>query len=182
MSGFKNYKYVDTIPKNIKVLRLFWGVAYILLFRLTPRWTLHGWRRFILRCFGAKIGTGSKIAPSCIIWAPWNLEMGDYSVIADGVDCYSMNKIYIGSKVAISQRSFLCTGTHDVSSLLRPLLTYPIVIKDHVWIAAECFIHPGVVIGEGSVIGARSVVIKDISSWSICAGSPCKVMKSRVIS
>ena len=182
MSDFDQYKYVDTIPKSIKLKRAIWNIVWLFAFRPTPRWALHGWRRSLLRMFGAKIGKGSKISPSCFVWAPWNLEMGDYSALGDNVDCYTMNKIIIGSKVAVSQRSFLCTGSHAIDTLLRPLITAPIVIHNHVWIAAECFVHPGITIGEGSVVGARSVVIKDIPEWTICTGHPCKPLRKREIS
>jgi putative colanic acid biosynthesis acetyltransferase WcaF len=107
--------------------------------------------------------------------------MGELSALGDGVDCYSMDRITIGSKVAISQRTFLCAGSHDLSLLTRPLVTGPIVIEDHVWIAAESFIHPNVVIGKGTVIGARSVVLKNMPSWSICYGNPCQKIKDRIL-
>lgn len=182
MSDFRQLKYVDTIPKWDKIQRQIWVLVYTLLFRPTPRGLMNSWRKMLLRMFGARIGEGSKIAPSCFVWAPWNLEMGDYSVLGDHVDCYAMAKIRIGSKVAISQRSFLCSGTHDITSLQRPLVTKPITIADHVWVAAEAMVGPGVSIGEGSVISARSFVNKDMPAWMVCAGTPCKPIKPRLIS
>lgn len=182
LSDFKRYKYVDTLPASNKLKRLVWGLVWLIAFRPTPRWVLHGWRRGLLRFFGATIGPGCRISPSCRIWAPWNLEMGSYSVLGEQVDCYTMDKICIGSKVAISQRTFLCTGSHDASSLLRPLTTAPITIGDHVWIAAECFVQPGIRVGEGAVVGARSLVTRDLPEWSICVGSPCKPIKPRILS
>jgi len=181
MSEFGVLRYVDTIPRQEKLRRLMWEITWFLLFRPTPRWGTHGWRRFLLRSFGARIGRGSRIAPSCRVWAPWNLSMGELSVLGDGVDCYSMDQITIGSKVAVSQRAFLCTGTHDVTSLRRPLVTRPIVIEDHCWIAAEAMVMPGVRIHEGAIIGARSLVTKDQQAWSICGGHPCKTIKPRTI-
>lgn len=181
MTDFTQYRYVDTISRKNKLMRLVWGIVWLLLFRPSPRWALHGWRRFLLRQFGAKIGEGSRIAPTCRVWAPWNLEMGNLSVLADHVDCYTMDKIRIGSKVAVSQRTFLCSGSHRTDSLIRELITAPITIDDHAWIAAECFIHPGTHIGEGCVVGARSVVTKDLRAWTICAGIPCKTIKERKI-
>lgn len=85
---------------------------------------------------------GNRVSPSCFVWAPWNLEMGDYSVLADDVDCYNMARIKLGSKVAISQRTYLCTGTHDISSLTRPLVTKPISIGDHVGFALKPLFLP----------------------------------------
>jgi putative colanic acid biosynthesis acetyltransferase WcaF len=180
-ADFRVYKYVDTLSRGERAKRLVWNFVWAVAFRPTPRWALHGWRRYLLRLFGARIGTGCKIAPSAFVWAPWNLEMGQFSALGSGVDCYSMNRITIGSNVAVSQRVFLCTGSHDTRSLRRPLTTKPIVIGDHVWIAAECFVHPGVTIGEGAVIGARAVVATDMPPWMICAGHPCAPIKERVI-
>ncbi len=182
MSDFARYRYVDTIPRREKVRRQLWVLVYHLAFRPTPRGVLNGWRLFLLRSFGAKIGEGARVAPSCFVWAPWNLELGDFSVLGDHVDCYSMAKIRIGSKVAVSQRSFLCAGTHDVTSPLRPLITRPISIGDHVWIAAETMVLPGVRIGAGAVIGARSLVTRDMPPWMICAGHVCQPLRSRILS
>lgn len=181
MTDFQQLKYVDTIPKQEKLLRQIWVLVYVLFFRPTPRGLMNGWRKMLLRLFGARIGKGSKIAPSCFVWAPWNLEMGEFSVLGDHVDCYTMAKIRIGSKVAVSQRSFLCTGTHDITSLRRPLINRPITIGDHVWIAAETMVGPGVTIDEGSVVSARSFVNKDMPAWMVCAGTPCKPVKPRIV-
>lgn len=178
---FRSLRYRSDFSTAAKLRRFAWEVVWLLAFRPTPRWALHGWRRQLLRWFGADIGEGCRIAPSCRVWAPWNLAMGAFSALGDGVDCYSMGRITLGSKVAVSQRTFLCAGSHDVRSLSRPLITGPIVIEDHVWIAAECFVHPDVVIREGAVIGARSVVLKEMPAWSICAGNPCRMIKDRVL-
>ncbi|MDO9439151.1 putative colanic acid biosynthesis acetyltransferase [Hydrogenophaga sp.] len=180
-NDFRSLKYRNKFSNASKLRRFAWEVVWLLAFRPTPRWALHGWRRLLLRAFGARIGAGCRIAPSCRVWAPWNLEMGAYSALGDGVDCYSMDRITIGSKVAVSQRSFLCAGSHDVSSLSRPLVTGPIVIEDHVWIAAESMVHPNVVIQEGTVVGARSVVLKDLPPWSVCVGHPCRKVRDRVL-
>ena len=174
-------KYKNEIPLKQRLVRLLWDIVYITLFRPTPRWTLHCWRRNLLRIFGAKIGIGTKISPSCKVWAPWNLEIGSYTALGDGVDCYNVSKVTIGSKVAVSQRSFICTASHDIGSLVRPLTSSPITIYDHVWIASEAMLMPGVKIGEGGIIGARSLVNKDMPPWTVCAGSPCKPISERII-
>lgn len=160
--------------------RVIWMTIYWSLFRYSPRF-LHGWRSFLLRLFGAKLGKGVHIYPAAQIWAPWNLELGDSVGVANGVILYSQGKIIVGSKVTISQGSHICTGSHDYTKQGQPLVTAPIVIKERAWIAAEVFIHPGVVVGEGTVVGARSVVTKDLPAWMVCAGNPCKPIKERVI-
>lgn len=140
---------------------------------------MHQWRSFLLRCFGAKVGKGVHVYPKVKIWAPWNLELADECGIANGVTLYSQGKITIGKRVVISQGAHLVAGTHDYTKHGFPLLTMPISVGDYVWIASEAFVHPGITINEGSVIGARSVVITDIPAWMVCAGHPCKPIKER---
>jgi len=161
-----------------RLARAVWNMVYWTLFWPSPN-VLHFWRVFILRLFGATVGKRVHVYPGVKIWAPWNLELGDQCGIASGVILYSQGKITIGKKVVISQAAHLCAGTHDYTDPSFPLVTKPIVIMDHVWIAAEAFIHPGITIGEGAVIGARSVVIKDMPAWMICSGHPCISMKKR---
>ncbi len=160
--------------------RLVWNVAYLLLFRWTPR-PMQGWRRAVLRLFGATMAPGSNIRSSARIWAPWNLEMGELSAVSDDVNIYSMAKIRIGRKATVSQGSHLCAGTHDYESRNFQLYSKPIDIGDEAWVCADAFVGPGVNIGEGAVIGACAVVSKDMPAWTVCAGNPCKPLKPRVI-
>jgi putative colanic acid biosynthesis acetyltransferase WcaF len=171
--------YKNELPLSSKIKRAVWEVVNLCLFRPTPRWGFNGWRIALLRAFGAEIGKGCRVAPSCKIWAPWNLTMKGYTCLGPGVDCYSMAPITLGVKVTVSQRVFLCTGTHETHTPEKRLITKPIKVEDHAWIAAEAFVHPGVTIGEGAVIGARSVVTKDMPEWSVCAGHPCRAIKER---
>ena len=163
-----------------RVSRVLWSLVYIALFKYSPK-PFHKWRSFLLRNFGAKIGAEVHIYPKVSIWAPWNLEIGENVGIANGVNLYSQGKIIIGNRVVISQGSHLCTGTHDYTQNGYPLFTKPIIIKDNVWIAAECFVHPGIIINEGCVIGARSVVNRDMPAWMICTGHPCIPIKERIL-
>lgn len=158
--------------------RLLWGVVELSLFRFSPK-PLHGWRSFILRCFGAKIGKGVHVYPRVKIWAPWNLELADEAGVANGAILYSQGKISIGKRAVISQGAHLVTGTHDYTKIGFPLVTSPIHIGNYTWVAAEAFIHPGVTIADGCIIGARSVVTKSMPPWTVCAGHPCKPLKSR---
>jgi putative colanic acid biosynthesis acetyltransferase WcaF len=161
-----------------RIARAIWNAAYFLFFRLSPR-PLHPWRRMILRFFGAKIGKGCHIYPRAKIWAPWMLQCGDESGIADGVTIYNQALIRIGKRCVISQGSHLCTGSHDYDSPQFSLVAKPITIGNYAWVAAECFVHPSVTIGDGTIIGARSVVTRDMPSWTVCAGHPCKPVKPR---
>ncbi|MCK0195606.1 putative colanic acid biosynthesis acetyltransferase [Ancylobacter sp. 6x-1] len=173
--------YVDEMSRSLRVKRLIWGGVYFLFFRPTPRFCLEKWRLFLLRAFGAKIGHGSRVAPSCTVWAPWNLTMGNYACLADGVDCYSIAPISLGDYSTVSQRSFLCSASHDPYLLERPLFAKPISIASHAWVCAEAFIGPGITVAEGAVVGARAVVVKNVEPWTIVAGNPARLIKKRVI-
>ncbi len=161
-----------------RIGRVLWSVISLLLFRYSPK-PFHEWRSFILRRFGAKVGKNVHVYPGVKIWAPWNLEVGDEAGVASGAILYTQGKIVIGKNAVISQGAHICAGTHDYNVPDFPLITKPINIGDYAWIAAEAFIHPGVTIGRGCVIGARSVVTKDMPAWMICAGHPCKPFKER---
>jgi len=161
-----------------RFLRFTWNLIQATLFRWSPR-PFHGWRRLLLRMFGAKVGSGAHVYPGVKIWAPWNLEIGDETGVGDGAILYSQGRISIGNRSVVSQGAHLCTGTHDYNQSGFPLQTFSIVIGHHVWIAAEAFIHPGIVISDGVVVGARSVVTKSLPQWTVCAGNPCVVLKLR---
>ena len=107
--------------------------------------------------------------------------MGSLVCIADDVDCYAVGKIKIGSKVTVSQRSFLCTASHETKTLRRELFWSDIEIGDHAWVCAESFVGPGVVLGEGAMVAARAVVVKQVDPWTIVGGNPAKVIKQRVL-
>lgn len=161
-----------------KLARMIWNWVWFFLYRPSPI-PLHGWRRFLLRCFGAHVGLGVHPYPSARIWAPWNLVMREYSCLSHHVDCYCVDKIELGAYSTVSQYSFLCTATHDYNQREMPLLTKPINIGAHAWVTADVFIGPGVSIGEGAVVGARSTVLRDVEPWTVVAGYPPKVVGQR---
>lgn len=134
----------------------------------------------MLRCFGATIGAGCRVYPGVRLWAPWNLVMGDGSVLADGVDCYSMATVTLGARAIVSQGGHLCAGGHDYESRNFQLVAEPISIGAHAWLCAGAFVGPGVTVGAGAVIGARAVVVKDMPAWTVCAGNPCRPLKPRL--
>lgn len=112
---------------------------------------------------------------------PWNLVMEDYSCLASGVDCYNAAKITIKAYAIVSQRSYLCTASHNISSSRHEQIEKPIVIEEMAWVAAEAFVGPGVTIGEGAVVGARGVVFKNIEPWTVVGGNPAIFIKNRII-
>ena len=155
-----------------------WWIVEAILFRTSPQF-LYGWRRFLLRSFGATIGKQVRIRPSVHTQFPWKLNIGDYSWIGDDVVLYSLGKITIGKNVVISQKSYLCAGTHDYKDPNFAIKNPPITIEDECWLATDVFVAPGVEIGKGSVIGARSSVFESIPAGKICTGSPAVCIKSR---
>ena len=142
---------------------------------------MHAWRCLLLRLFGAKIGRKANPYPSSKVWAPWNLEMGDDSTLANGVDCYCVAKVTLGANATISQYSHLCTASHDYTNPAMPLMVAPIVIGEKAWITADVFVGPGVTIGDGAVIIARSSVFADIDSWVVARGNPAVAIRQRVM-
>jgi putative colanic acid biosynthesis acetyltransferase WcaF len=160
-------------------LILFWWFVQAIAFPLTPQ-PLHSLRRSILRLFGAKIGRGVQIRPTARFTYPWKIEIGDYTWIGDDVVLYSLDRIYIGEHCVISQKSYLCTGSHDPQDPAFGLVTQPIMIGNGAWIAADCFIGPGVKIGANALIGTRSTVFKNMPEGQVCFGSPCLPRYPRV--
>jgi putative colanic acid biosynthesis acetyltransferase WcaF len=161
-----------------KIGRVVWNIVWLFLFRPSPK-VCYGWRRFLLHFFGAKLGKKVHVYPSCKIWLPSNLTMGDYSCLADNVDCYCVAPICIDAHSTISQYSYLCTASHDFENPKMPLITAPINIADQAWICADVFIAPGVNIGQGAVAGARSSVFNNVEPWTVVAGNPAKFIKKR---
>jgi putative colanic acid biosynthesis acetyltransferase WcaF len=161
-----------------RLFRLFWMFSWALLAAWTPP-PLHRWRAFVLRCFGARLGKGSRIYGRARIWHPGNLTVGDFVWIGPGATIYCQGSIAIGDHVTVSQGAHLCSGTHDISDPGFQLITRPIAIGPRAWIAAEAFVGPGVTVGEGAVLGARAVALRDIEAWGVYSGNPAQLVKTR---
>ena len=157
---------------------MLWWLVQAIAFPLSLH-TSHRWRCWLLRRFGAKIGQQVMIRPTARITYPWNIEIGDYSWVGDDVVLYSLVPIRLGQHCVISQKSYLCTGSHDISDPRFGLVTGEIVIENGAWIATDCFIGPNVRIGANAVIGARSTVLGSMPPEQVCFGTPCKPVKPR---
>jgi putative colanic acid biosynthesis acetyltransferase WcaF len=154
-----------------------WWITQAILFKTSPQF-FYSWRRFLLRSFGAKIGKKVLLRSSVHTQFPWKLNIGDYSWIGDEVVLYSLGEITIGKNVVISQRSYICAGTHNYNDPDFSIDNPPIIIHDECWLATDVFIGPGVEIGQGTVIGARSSVYKSVTP-GIYVGNPAVYIKSR---
>ncbi|MDQ8190604.1 putative colanic acid biosynthesis acetyltransferase [Roseibacillus persicicus] len=163
-----------------RLRRVCWNLTWSLLASWTPA-PLHAWRAFLLRTFGAEVGKGVHVYPKVKVWAPWNLRLGDQVGVGNGAILYSQGMITIGKKVVVSQGAHLCAGTHDYEDPGFPLVTGDISVRARAWIAAESFVHPGITIGEGAVLGARSVAVKDLEAWGVYGGNPARFLKKRVM-
>ena len=107
--------------------------------------------------------------------------VGNYAWIGDDVVLYSLGQIKIGENAVVSQRSYLCAGDHDYTDVTFPIRAHKINIGTEAWVAADVFVAPGVDIGRGAVIGARSSVFSDMPAGMVCWGYPCKPIKNRHI-
>lgn len=174
-------RYTNRHSKGGKFKRLLWDIVWFFFGRPTPRWCLNGWRCFLLRLFGAKIGKGVRVQGSVKVWQPWKLKIGAGSWIDGGVSLYSVDEITIGSNAVVSEGAFICTATHDISSEVFELVTKPIGIADSAWICARAVVMPGVSIAEGAVVAAGAIATKNVSPWTVVAGNPAKEVKKRAI-
>jgi putative colanic acid biosynthesis acetyltransferase WcaF len=171
-----------TLPKkfrgrNFIIVQLWWAIQTIF-FASSPQ-IFYRWRVFLLRLFGAKIGKNVIIRPSVKITYPWKLTIGDFSWIGDNVELYNLGHISIGNNTIISQRSYLCTGSHDYESKYFDIYEKKIIIGNSCWLATDVFVAPGIEIGDNTVVGARSSVFNSLPSDSVCLGSPAKKIRSR---
>ncbi len=159
--------------------RMLWALCGPL-FRLSPR-PFFGWRRMLLRAFGARVGDQAHVYPSTRVSMPWNLELGAWSSLGEGVLVYNLGRVTIGERVTVSLRAHLCAGSHDYTRPDFPLLKPPIRLGAQSWICADAFVGPGVSVGEGAVVAARAVAIKDVAAWTIVAGNPAQPVGRREI-
>lgn len=155
-----------------------WWLVQATLFRWSPQ-IMYGFRVWILKIFGAQVGVGVEIRPTVTITYPWKVSIGNYVRVGDDVVIYSLGEIKIGENSVISQRAYLCAGDHDYTDNAFPIRSRPISIEEECWIATDVFLSPGITIGRGAVIGARSTVLESMPSGMVCVGIPCKPIKSR---
>jgi putative colanic acid biosynthesis acetyltransferase WcaF len=157
-----------------------WWLVQSLLFHTSPQ-VFYGWRRFLLKLFGAKIGKNVMLRPSVTVTYPWKLTIGDDSWVGDHVTLYTLGPIVIGRDAVVSQHSYLAAASHDYTRPSFDIYQKQITIEDEAWVAAHCFIGPGVTVGRGAVVGSCSVAFKDVPPMMVCTGNPLKVIRPRVV-
>lgn len=171
--------FVSPYSKTNVIKRQLWIICWLLLVRPIPRNMCCGWKRLLLRLWGAKIADNAIVYSNCKIFAPWNLTMEGNSCIASNTDIYNAADVIMKEGAIVSQYSYLCTATHDIRDKDFRLYSLPIVLEKNSWVAAKCFIGPGVTIGEGAVVGASASVYKDVPAWTVVGGNPAKIINRR---
>ena len=177
------YQYNNEFTRSQKMRRLLWNISRLFFFRYTPPRIrfFNSVRNLQLRWWGTQTHSKCIFFPSVHIWAPWNLITGRGVAVDEDVDLYNVAPIRIGHFVSISRRAFLCTASHDISNVRRPLIYKSITIGNGVWIGAEAIICPGVTIGDGAVVAAGAVVTKDVPAWVVVGGNPARIIKERPV-
>ena len=161
-----------------RLLRAAWGFIWFMFASWTPR-PLHRWRVLLVNIFGGNIHSSCSIYPSVKIWYPPNLTMLAHSTLGPRVECYSMSRITLDQYAVVSQGVFLCTGSHYVNDPNFQIYSKPIFIGANSWVAAEAFVGPGVNVGCGAVLSARSVAFADLCEWTVYRGNPATPLKAR---
>lgn len=170
------------VPKGFRgrsaLLVQLWWLVQATLFAWSPQ-PMYRWRAFLWRLFGADVGSGVVIRPSARVTYPWKVRLGNHVWIGDRAELYSLYPVVIGDNACISQDCYLCTGSHDHRQSDFPYACAPIKIGAEAWLAAGCFVGPGVEVGRGAVAGARSLLIKSLDPMMIYAGQPARIIGRR---
>lgn len=173
--------FISPYSTGNRIKRMVWTICWNVFARPFPKSSANAWKVFLLKCFGAKIAKNAYVYSSARIFMPWNLIMEEQTCIGSEVKCYNAAPVILKKYATVSERAYLCTASHNISSPCHEQIANAIIIGQRAWIAAEAFIGPGVAIGEGAVVGARGCVFKDIEPWTVVGGNPAKFLKKRII-
>lgn len=176
LSKFKNPEF----HTGSLLKRILWYYTNLCFFR-SGVFPVYGLKRGLLRCFGAKVGKGVVIKPHVNIKYPWNLSIGAYSWIGEGVWIDNLAQVTIKENVCLSQNAFLLTGNHNYKKQAFNLMIKPIVLEEGVWIGAKAIVCPGVTAQSHAMLSVGSVATKDLEPFSIYTGNPAVIIKKRVM-
>lgn len=138
-----------------------------------------GFKRAILRLFGAQVGTNVMIKPKVLIKYPWFLSIGNNAWIGENVWIDNLAQVTIGPNCCLSQGCLLLTGNHNYKSVLFDLRIAPITLGEGVWIGAKAVVCPGVVCGSHAVLSVNSVAARNLDDYGIYAGNPAQFIRKR---
>jgi putative colanic acid biosynthesis acetyltransferase WcaF len=176
-----SFKVPESFRGKSKITVQIWWIIQATLFNWSPQ-VLYGWRAFLLRLFGAQIGKHVRIRSSVKVTYPWKVKIGEYTWIGDDCVLYSLGDITIGKHVAVAHKVYFNTGGHDYEKKTFDIFSKPVVIEDECWITNDVYVAPGVTIGKGTIVSARSTVLKDLPAGKVCVGTPAKPIKDRPLS
>lgn len=159
-----------------KLRMLLWEWNWLMMCRWTPK-PMNAWRLMWLGLYGAKIHGRPFVHQRARIAIPWNLTLHDHACLGDGAVAYSLGEIEIMPDATVAQEAYLCTGSHDFNNPVRPLITGKILIGRSAFVGARAFVMPGVTVGDNAIIGACSVVTKDVDANARVAGNPALVLR-----
>src|SRR3954463_6588630 len=161
-----------------RLMRLLWEFSWAVFCVWTPK-PLNQWRLFWLRVFGATIHGTPFVHQRARISIPWNLTMHDKALLGDRANANTLGEIEIGARAIVAQETYLSSGSHDFDVPALPLVVAKITIGEDAFVGARTFVMPGVSIGRRALIGACSVVTRDIEENVVAAGNPCRVLRVR---
>lgn len=176
LSSFKTGDFQRGRPSWVEAL---WLLVQALFISSWVPGSMH--RIWMLRAFGAIIGSGTVLKPHLRIKFPWRLSLGDHVWLGEGVWIDNLASVEIGSHVCLSQGAYLCTGSHDWGSSHFDLIVRPIRVADHAWICARATLAPGTVVGEGAVVALGAVASGVLPPWQIYAGVPAVAVRARPV-
>lgn len=177
LSQFNNGWYNPGRPWIVRSLWFFFGLPM-----LRSTWIPSSALRVqLLRTFGASVGTGAVVKPGVRVKHPWMLNVGENVWL--GEDCWIDNlaPVSIGDSACLSQGCYICTGNHDWSDPAFGLIVKPVEIGAGAWVGARAFLAPGVILEQGAVATAGSVVMKRIPAWEVHAGNPASFLRRRTL-
>jgi len=167
-------------PGGGKMKRTLWFVINSLFFQnsLNPSYSL---KRWLLRCFGAKVGGNVIIKPSVNIKYPWRLTIGNYSGIGENVWIDNLDEVIIGDNCCISQGAMLLCGNHNYKKSTFDLITGKIVLEDGAWVGAQATVCTNVIIKSHAILTVGSVATTDLEPYTIYQGNPARPIRERII-
>ena len=167
-------------PGGSALKRLLWFYLNSLFLKssLLP---ISNFKIFLLRAFGAKVGSNVTIKPGVNVKYPWHLTIGNNTWIGENVWIDCLVPIAIGNNVCLSQGAVLLTGNHDYKKSTFNLITKSVVLEDGVWIGACAVVNPGVTAASHAVLTTGSIATKNLESYSIYQGNPAVKVRARIV-
>ncbi len=171
-------------PRQIFFLALYYGLAKYLPSPPSPVAWIGQWMRvWLARKIFRQVGSGVRISRNVDFGIGTNIEIGDNSALA--LNCWVSPDTKIGNDVMMARDVIILSATHGIDRLDMPMRVQPIpprrpiTIGNDVWIGTRVIILPGVTVGDHAVIGAGSVVTKDVPDYAIVGGNPARVIRDR---